>query len=54
LEALEVGVEDGERLTLRVDYDRIGEPSVSGVITLRATTPRAAEIAEQLRSRIAG
>ena len=53
LAALDVGVENGERLTLRVDYDRMDEPNLSGVITVRTYTPRAAEIAEQLRSRIA-
>jgi hypothetical protein len=51
LDALEIGAEDG-RLLLEVDYDRMGEPSVSGTITVRANTPRAVEIAEQLRTRI--
>ncbi|HEX2129057.1 MAG TPA: hypothetical protein VHF58_07560 [Solirubrobacterales bacterium] len=53
LAALDVSVEDGDRLLLRVDYDRMGEPNVSGTITVRAHTPRAGEIAEELRSRIA-
>jgi hypothetical protein len=52
LEALDVSVQDGETLALRVDYDRLGEPGVSGVITVSAKTPRASDIAEQLRSRI--
>ena len=52
LAALDVSVEDRDTLSLRVDYDRMGEPSVSGVVTVRAKTPRAAEIAEQLLDRI--
>ena len=52
LEALEVSVEDGDRLLLRVDYDRMGEPSVSGAITVRASTPRAEEIADEFRRRL--
>ncbi len=56
LGALTVAVEDGDKLALRVDYDRMDEAAqagVSGTITIRARTPRAAEIAEQLLSRIA-
>lgn len=52
LSALEVDVEDGDTLALKVDYDRLGEPRISGTITVRAKTERAAEIAEQLRARI--
>jgi hypothetical protein len=52
LAALEISVEGNDRLLLKVDYDRMGEPSVSGTIAVRANTPRAAEIAEQLRTRI--
>ena len=47
---------EGEKLRLRVDYD--GDPEaeakrVSGQITIRATTPNATRIADELRSRIA-
>lgn len=52
LAALDISVEDNDTLALRVDYDRIGEPGISGVITVRARTPQAGEIAKQLRSRI--
>ena len=53
LAALDISVEGADRLLLKVDYDRLSEPGVSGTITVRANTPRAAEIAEQLRARIA-
>jgi hypothetical protein len=52
LSNLDVSVEGSDRLAMRVDYDRLGEPNVSGVITIRAETPNAAGIAEQLRIRI--
>ena len=55
LDALDVRVEDGDTLALEVDYDRMDEAEkagVSGMITVRAKTDRAAEIANQLRSRI--
>jgi hypothetical protein len=52
LHALEVSLEGDDEVALRVDYDRLGQPSVSGAITIRAKTDRAAEIVEQLRARL--
>ena len=45
---LEISVEDSEKVMILIDYARLGEPSVEGTITIRAKTPRAAEIVDQL------
>jgi hypothetical protein len=51
--AVEVSLEDDDRVALRVDYDRMGLPDVSGELTIRAKTPNAPAIVDQLRSRMA-
>ena len=44
---------DGEdEVAVRIDYDRADEPKVAGQITIRAKTPNAARIVDQLRARI--
>ena len=53
LALIEVSAEPGDELAIRIDYDRFGEPKVSGRITITARTPRAAEIADQIRARVA-
>jgi hypothetical protein len=50
---VDVGLEGDDTVAIRVDYDRSGEPKVSGEITMRAKTPNAPSIVEQLRARIA-
>ena len=49
---IEVTAEAGDELVIRIDYGRFDEPEVSGMITITAETPRAAEIAEQVRARV--
>lgn len=46
--------QDGERIVIEVDYDRMPDsPKVSGQIAIRMNTPNAASIVDQLRSRLA-
>jgi hypothetical protein len=52
LRELELSVEGSDRVVILVDYARMGEPSVEGKIAIRAQTPRATEIVDQLRRRI--
>ncbi|HJR44579.1 MAG TPA: hypothetical protein VJ927_03155 [Actinomycetota bacterium] len=51
LSAVEVSLFDDETISLRIDYDRVDVPEVSGEIEIRAKTPNAAAIMEQLRAR---
>jgi hypothetical protein len=48
---LDVSLDGEDAVAMRVDYDRAGVPKVSGQITIRATTPNAALVVEQFRSR---
>jgi hypothetical protein len=50
-EAVEFAAEGEDEFSLHVDYDRMDEPSVSGEITIRAKTPNAALIVEQIEAR---
>ena len=52
LRALDVSVEGDEAIAFRVDYDRLDVARVSGAITIRAKTPRAHEIVDQVRARL--
>jgi hypothetical protein len=52
LEALEVELHGDDAVDLLVDYDRMGEPSVSGKITIHAKTPKAPVIVDELRDRL--
>jgi hypothetical protein len=55
LSALEPSLLEKDRLALRIDYDRMPEAAagqVSGVITIRAWTPKAPLILEELRARL--
>ncbi|MFP5352456.1 MAG: hypothetical protein ACLGIB_07835 [Actinomycetota bacterium] len=52
LSALEVFLEDRETVSLRIDYDRVEVPKVSGEIKIAATTPNAAQLVEHLRKRL--
>lgn len=55
--AVEIALEEGDRISFRIDYDRLDDPraaEVSGVITIRATTPQAPLIAEAIRARVGG
>ncbi len=50
---VDVSLEGDDTVAIRVDYDRSGQPKLSGEITMRAKTPNAPHIVEQLRARIA-
>ncbi|MDQ4040221.1 MAG: hypothetical protein M3141_00550 [Actinomycetota bacterium] len=50
---VDVELEGNDTVAIRIDYDRSGEPKFSGEITLRAKTPNAPSVVEQLRARIA-
>ena len=52
LRALDVSLEGDDTVALRVDYDRLDEPDVAGQITVRAKTPSAPVIVEQLCARL--
>jgi hypothetical protein len=52
LSALEVSTEGTDKVLLRVDYDAMGQPGISGQITIQAKTPNAPAIVEQLRTRM--
>jgi hypothetical protein len=51
-EAAEFTVEGGDTFSLRIDYDRLGEPRVSGQVAITARTANAALIIEQVRARL--
>ncbi len=48
---VDVSLEGDDAVSIRIDYDRIEVPNVSGEITIRATTPNAANVVEQLQLR---
>jgi hypothetical protein len=52
LSALDVSLERDDRVALRLDFDRAAVPKVSGQMTIRAVTPNAASVVEQLSARL--
>lgn len=54
LRALEVSLEGSNKVALRIDYDVIDAPKVSGQLTIRAKTTSAPTIVEQLLKRLRG
>ena len=51
---VEVAVDNDEAVAFRVDYDKqTEEPKISGQLTVRARTPNAHRIVQELQSRIA-
>ncbi len=52
LSALEVSLEGDDTVALRIDFDRAAVPKVSGQMTIRAVTPNAASVVEQLTARL--
>jgi hypothetical protein len=52
LGAVDVFLNGDDTVVIRIDYDRMGEPKVSGEITIRAKTPNAPNIVDQLRARL--
>jgi hypothetical protein len=53
LSALDVSLENEDNVALRIDYDRVAVPKVSGQMTIRARTPNAARVVEELSARLA-
>ncbi len=49
---VDVGLHDDEKVSFRIDYDRGDVKNVSGQVEVRAKTPNAAEIVEELRTRL--
>lgn len=52
LSALELVLESAGNLVLRVDYDALAHPGVSGELAIHLKTPEAAAITEQLNARL--
>ena len=52
LSAIEVSLEGEDRVALLIDYDRVDVPKVSGQMTIRARTPNAATVVEELSARL--
>lgn len=52
LRAIEVSLHDQEALSIRIDYDRVEVPKVSGEIEIRARTPAAPHLVGQLNARL--
>ena len=52
LSAIDVSLEGEDRVALRIDFDRAEVPKVSGQMTIRARTPNAATVVEELNSRL--
>ena len=49
---VDVGLHSEDKVSFQVDYDRADVKNVSGQIEIRAKTPNAARIVEELRSRL--
>ena len=52
MEMLDVSLLGDDKVACLIDYDRGDVPDVSGQVTIRAKTPNAPAIAEELRARL--
>jgi hypothetical protein len=52
LSALDVSLDGEDGVALLIDYDRAAVPKVSGQMTIRARTPNAPTVVEQLSARL--
>ncbi len=52
LTALDASIQDDDTVLMRIDYDRVPVPNVSGEITITAKTPNASNIVEHLQVRL--
>jgi len=50
--AVEVALENNDTVSIRIDYDRVDVPNVSGEITITTRTPKAASVVELLQARL--
>jgi hypothetical protein len=51
LKALGVSLKDDDGVAIRIDFDRLDVPKVSGVITVVMRSPNAMSIVQQLQDR---
>jgi len=49
---VDVGLHDDDKVSFRIDYDRGDVKNVSGQVEVRAKSPNAARIVEELRTRL--
>ena len=49
---IEVSLRDGDTVSIRIDYDELDIPDVSGEIAITARTPQAADIVRHLQARL--
>ena len=49
---IEVSLRDDDTVSIRIDYDELDIPDVSGKIAITATTPNAADIVRNLQARL--
>ncbi len=52
LSALDVSLDGEDTVALRIDYDRVAVPKVSGQMTISARTPNAARVVEELSAHL--
>ena len=52
LRAVEVSLHDPETMSILIEFTRAEVPKVSGEITIRASTPKAAHLVDQLNARM--
>jgi hypothetical protein len=52
LSALDVSQDGDDAVAFLIDYDRVEVPRVSGQMTIRARTPNAARVVEELSARL--
>ena len=50
--AVEVTLQNNDRVSITIDYDRVDVPNVSGEITISMRTPNAAIVVELLQARM--
>ena len=49
---IEVSLRDGDTVSIRIDYDQLDIPDVSGEIAITARTPKAPDIVRHLQARL--
>lgn len=52
LSGVQVSLHDPDTVSILIDYDRLEVPKVAGEIEIRATTPRAPHLVDQLTARL--
>ena len=52
LSAVDLVLHNSDTVSIRIDYNRVDVPNVSGEITIKARTPKAASVVEHLQTRL--